>query len=198
MARGCRPDEDAGVRCFLALEVPGDVRRLLVGVQERLRGADADVRWVAEGNVHLSLKFLGELTAAQVGRLSAGLRAEAARRPAMKLAYEGLGVFPERGLPRVVWAGVTGDLDKLADLAAMAERVAEEIGVPRERRPFVAHLTLGRVRSARNSERLQAALGKLPQSALGGDTVRAFALYRSTLTPQGPVHQIMDRFHLGG
>ncbi len=186
------------MRCFLALETPADAKKLLAGVQERLRRADADVAWVAEENLHLSLKFLGELTAEQIGRLTDRLRAEAARRPGMTLGYAGLGVFPERGLPRVVWAGATGDLEALAGLAAAAERAAEAVGVPRERRPFVAHLTLGRVRSARRIPQLQAALEEQRQGGWGGGPVRECVLYRSTLTPQGPVYEGLERFPLGG
>src|ERR1043166_7801774 len=131
------------MRCFIGIALPDPVRGLLVRVQEALRRADADVKWVEEENLHLSMKFLGNVTDEQVARLTELLTIEAARWPAMKLTYAGVGTFPDRGDPRVVWAGATGDLEKLAGLAAAVERAAEQVGVPREGRPFVAHLTLG-------------------------------------------------------
>lgn len=185
------------MRCFLAIDAPDDVRKLLVRVQEALRRADADVKWVEEENLHLSLKFLGDVTADRVARLKELLAAEAARWPAMKLTYAGIGAFPDHGLPRVVWAGATGDLEKLAGLASAAERAAEQVGVPREGRPFVAHLTLGRVKSGRNAKRLQSAIENQRQVPLGGDHAREFVLYQSTLTPSGPFYEVIERFNLG-
>lgn len=186
------------MRCFVAIAIPEAVRGLLVRVQEALRRADADVKWVEEENLHLSLKFLGNVTEEQVGRLRELLMLEAARWPAMALTYAGIGTFPERGEPRVVWAGATGDLEKLAGLAAAVERAAEQVGVPREGRPFVAHLTLGRVKSGRNAKRLLSAIENQRQVPLGGETVTEFVLYRSTTTPQGPIYEALDRFALGG
>ena len=184
------------MRCFLAVAIPEDVRALLLKVQEALRRAEADVKWVEKENLHLSLKFLGDVDEEQLGRLKDLLAAEAACWPAMKLAYAGIGAFPDHGTPRVVWAGATGDLEKLAGLAAAVERAAEQVGVPREGRPFVAHLTLGRVKSARNAQRLQAAIENQRRVPLGGDRVREFVLYQSTLSPAGPTYDALERFPL--
>jgi 2'-5' RNA ligase len=184
------------MRCFVAVDAPDDVRELLVRVQEALRRAESDVKWVEEVNLHLSLKFLGDVTDAQVAQLKELLAVEAARWPPMKLTYAGIGAFPDHGLPRVVWAGATGDLEKLAGLAVAVERAAEQVGVPREGRPFVAHLTLGRVKSGRNAKRLQSAIENQRQVPLGGDLVREFVLYQSTLTSEGPVYEALARFPL--
>jgi 2'-5' RNA ligase len=198
VAAGAAVGDDPGVRCFVAVDAPGDVRKLLVRVQEALRRAEADVKWVEEVNLHLSLKFLGDLTEDRVLELQSLLEAEAARWPLMGLTYAGIGVFPDHGLPRVVWAGVTGDLEKLAGLAAAVERAAERVGVPREGRPFVGHLTLGRVKSGRNAKRLQTAIEEQRHVPLGTGTVREFVVYQSTLTSEGPVYQALVRLALGG
>jgi 2'-5' RNA ligase len=198
VAAGADVGDDSGVRGFIAVDAPPEIRKLLVRVQAALRRADADVRWVEEENLHLSLKFLGDVTQGQVLELQPLLRAEAALWPAMRLTYAGIGVFPSRGLPRVVWAGATGDLEQLAGLAAAVERAAERVGVPREGRPFVAHLTLGRVKSGRNARRLQAVIEEQRHLPLGTDTVRDLVLYQSTLTSGGPVYQELVRLALGG
>ena len=184
------------MRCFLALAIPDDVRAPLIKVQEALRRAEADVKWVEEENLHLSLKFLGDVGEEQIGTLKGLLTIEAARWPAMRLTYGGVGVFPDHGPPRTLWVGATGDLEKVAGLAAALERAAEQVGVPREGRPFVAHLTIGRVKSGRNVQRLQAAVGNQRQVPLGGDTVREFGLYRSTITSDGPIYDVLARFPL--
>ena len=184
------------MRCFVAVEVPEEVRGLIGRVQEALRRADADVKWVERENLHLTLKFLGDLTEEAAGRLGGALAAEAARWPRLKLAFEGIGAFPERGVPRVVWAGCAGDLERLAGLAGAVERAAEAVGVPREGRHFVAHLTIGRVKSARHEKRLRAAIENQRAVPLGSAEVGEFALMRSTLTSSGPVYERMRGFPL--
>jgi 2'-5' RNA ligase len=185
------------MRCFVAVEVSAPVRRRAVELQEALRKAEADVRWVEEKSLHLTLKFLGEIGEDQVARLKDLLGAEAARWPRLNLEVAGAGCFPSHGPPRVVWAGLTGDLEKLAGLAAAVERAAEQVGVPREGRPFVAHLTLGRVKSARNAKRLAAAVAGQDRAVLGKDEISEIVLFESTLTGEGPVYGALGRFPLG-
>jgi 2'-5' RNA ligase len=98
----------------------------------------------------------------------------------------------------VVWAGATGDVDRLTGLATAVERHAESVGVPRERHPFVAHLTIGRVKSDRNVKRLIAAIEPQRQVPLGRDEIASFELLQSTLTPQGPVYEVLQSFALSG
>jgi 2'-5' RNA ligase len=184
------------VRCFVAIALPAPVKTLLVRVQEALRRADADLKWVEEENLHLSLKFLGDLDPDALSRLKGLLSVEALRWPAMTLTYAGIGTFPERGEPRVVWAGCGGDLEKLAALGGAVERAAEQVGVPRERKPFVAHLTIGRVKSGRNLKRLQSAIASQRDVPLGRDEVKEFVLYQSTLTNRGPIYESIAAFPL--
>src|SRR5947207_1772995 len=176
------------MRCFVAIALPPAVRNLVVQVQEALRRADADVKWVEEENLHLSMKFLGDVDEDPLARLKGILSVEALRWPGMNLEYGGVGAFPDHGPPRVVWAGCAGDVEKLAALAGAIERSAEQVGVERERRPFVAHLTIGRVRSERNLKRLASAIENQRHVPLGKDDVREFVLYQSTLTPNGPMY----------
>lgn len=184
------------MRCFVAVPLPEPVRGLLLRVQEALTRAEDEVKWVERENLHLSLKFLGEVTEEQVSRLTELLNAEAARWPKLRLSYGGIGAFPERGAPRIVWAGATGDLEKLAGLAVAIERAAEAVGVPREGRPFVAHVTLGRIRSLRNLKRFQALVDNQRRVPLGEAVVEKVVLYRSTLTPKGPIYEELVGFPL--
>jgi RNA 2',3'-cyclic 3'-phosphodiesterase len=184
------------MRCFVAIALPPPVRALLVRVQEALRRADADVKWVEEENLHLSLKFLWDLEDDALSRLKGILSVEALRWPALSLSYAGVGTFPERGEPRVVWAGCGGDVERLAALAGAVERAAEQVGVPRERKPFVAHLTIGRVKSGRNVKRLQSAIASQCEVPLGREDVKEFVLYQSTLTNKGPIYESISAFPL--
>lgn len=184
------------MRCFVAVALPPPVRTLLVQVQDALRRAEGDLKWVEEQNLHLSLKFLGDLDEEALSKLKDLLSLEALRWPAMALTYAGVGVFPDHGDPKVVWAGCGGDVESLAALASAIERAAELVGVPRERKPFVAHLTIGRVKSGRNVKRLQSAIANQREVPLGKDLVKKFVLYRSTLTNQGPIYESIADFPL--
>lgn len=184
------------MRCFVAVALPPPVKKLLVHVQDILRRADADVKWVEEENLHLSLKFLGDLDPEPLAALKGLLSVEALRWPRLRLTYEGIGVFPDHGDPRVIWAGCSGDLERLAALAGAVERAAEQVGVPRERHPFVAHLTIGRVRSNRNVKRLKASIDNQRRVPLGQDEVAGFVLYQSNLSNKGPTYTPLADFGL--
>ena len=184
------------MRCFVAIALPAAVRKHLVRIQEILRREDPDVKWVEEENLHLSLKFLGDVDDEALATLKGILSVEALRWPRLRLTYAGIGVFPEHGIPRVIWAGCSGDLERLAGLAGAVERAAEQVGVPREHRPFVAHLTIGRVRSGRNVKRLKASLENQREVPLGSDEVAGFVLYQSHLSNKGPIYEEVASFPL--
>lgn len=184
------------MRAFVAVQIAPSVRNKLLELQGELRAADADVKWVEEGNVHLTLKFLGWVADETVEKLKGLLAAETPRWPALALHYAGLGTFPERGTPRVVWAGCAGDVETLGKLAGAIEAAAEAVGVPREDRPFSPHLTIGRVKSPRNARRLVEIVEKHRQTPLGQDEVREVVLFESKLRPSGPIYEVRATFPL--
>ena len=160
-------------------------------MDELRRGIPGGVRWVNPSGIHLTLKFLGateaDLAPVIISQLADKLTG--ANRPTLSLS--GLGTFPGRGAPRVIWAGVTGESDGLDDLFRRAEDTATALGWPGEKRPFRPHLTLGRVREQATAAQRRAiaeviAGTKLPAAPVWRvDTVR---LYRSELTPQGAIY----------
>lgn len=185
------------MRCFIAVDVPAAVREAAGRAQESLRAAGADVKWTSPGSLHVTLKFLGGLEDAAVERAKARLAADVPSRGRLRLRFRGLGAFPERGRPRVIWAGCEGDLDGLAALARAAEEAGREAGVEPEARPFAPHLTLGRVKSPRNLEALEALLPRFRDADFGECPVQAVVLYKSTLRPQGAVYEAQAVFPLG-
>jgi 2'-5' RNA ligase len=184
------------MRAFVAIPIDERLRDGMVAVQEALRRAAADVRWVERENLHVSLKFLGEIDETQHALLAERLRGEATRFPPLELEFAGVGRFPSGGAPRVLWIGCRRDVSKLAGLADAVERAAADADVPRENRPYAAHVTIGRVRSPANKQRLLAALEARRDDVIGRQRVEAFALYRSTLTPEGPIYEALERFPL--
>lgn len=189
-------------RLFVALEPPETVRRRLASLIAELRrgagGAADQVRWVATENVHLTLQFLGAVPEERIAGIEAALRAAAAAARPLSLELRGAGGFPNGRRPRVLWAGVGGDLAPLSALAAdLAGRLAP-LGFPPEDRPFAAHLTLGRARDGRGAPGLAAALARA--AAADGTPWRAseLVLFESHLSPKGPRYEAIARVPLGG
>lgn len=173
------------IRTFVAIEPPPGVREELARLAQELGPRAGRVRWARPGGMHLTLKFLGDTRPEDVAAMAEALVQAVAGFGELELALDGLGRFPAQGRPRVVWAGLTGQAGRLAELAGRVEEALSPFGYPPEKRPFSPHLTLGRVEKA--APALTALLDKAkvrPQ----GFTVRELAHFRSTLTPRGAIY----------
>lgn len=179
------------MRLFIAVDVSEEVRVAVAEQVMRLRQASADVGWVKPENFHLTLKFLGEASDAQLGDIKASLDLIAASRAAFEMELRGVGCFPDGGIPRVVWVGVDAGRDRLTVVARDVEDAMEALGFSRERREFAAHLTIGRVRSPRGAERLRRLVDAEANTSLGCCRVDEVRLYRSTLTSGGSIYELM-------
>jgi len=176
-------DVDTTRRLFVGIPLTDAVRESLAGSQKALAEAvpRGSVRWVPEANLHLTLKFLGEVDEGRVARLARGLSGLLAAWPVMPARlHDGVVLFPEARHPRVVAARVMGG-DALLHLADRMERWAEKEGVTREKRRFIPHVTLGRVRNA-GIPFSRFAQGRILSTAWDIDRV---CLYESRLTPKG-------------
>jgi len=142
------------IRCFLAIDLPDSLRPQLALVQGELKKSDADVRWVAVGNIHLTLKFFGNLPDAEVDPIAAAAREVAEGQAPFQLQVTNAGAFPSVRSPLVVWLGLGGDLVPLARMYHQLEKAFATLGHLPAGRPFNPHLTLGRVKSPLNRHRL--------------------------------------------
>jgi 2'-5' RNA ligase len=179
------------LRCFVALPLPEVAQRELARALAVLRTARARVAWTDPARAHLTLKFLGDVDPARVPDVTAALAT--LRTPLPRgLALRGAGTFPDHGPPRVVWAGLRGDVDTLAALAARIDQACAALGFPPERRGFAPHVTLGRVRDPRGARELARRAAEL-ELASEEFAPEAFELLQSTLTPAGARHQVLWR-----
>ncbi len=163
------------------------MRERLARVRHDLTRFDKAVRWVEPHNIHLTLKFLGEVADARIMPICDAVRRAAEGTGPFELDVAGLGCFPPQGRANVVWAGLAGDLAPLRTLVERLETQMHGLGFERERRPFAPHLTIGRVRDARQSPALRAAVEKLSIAA-GRSAVQRIVLFDSLLTERGPVY----------
>ncbi len=188
------------MRCFVAVDVPAEVRARVAALTERLRVAAprADVRWSSVETLHVTLKFLGEVPDARVADVARAVAGVATGHAPMALEAGGAGGFPSAARPRVVYVGILGQVAELARLAGAVDGALEAFGVPGERRAFRGHLTVGRVRSPRGAEGLARALRAETGATAGAWTAGEVVLYRSRLHPKGAVHDAVARFALVG
>ncbi len=183
------------MRTFIAVPLPQECHRVLQQAQDKLRSAEAEVRWVSVPGIHLTLKFLGEIDPGMVPKLKAALEQASAAHKPFSLVLRSLGCFPNLHAPRVVWFGVEGAVGELTALQKSIEEACVSLGFDPEERPFRPHLTLGRVQGKRNLHRLGDYI------KIGTDLECEFAagqfnLYKSTLKPQGAIYSVLESFNL--
>ena len=186
------------MRAFLALPLPDSVREAAASAQQLLAASRADIKWVEPQNLHLTLRFLGELTDVKRQELEASLAPVAVRTRAWRLGLEQIGAFPSVAAPRVVWIGVGEGREAAAQLAEQIEAVCAPLGLQGESRPFSAHVTLGRVRGTRHRHALVAALSTAawsPPPALDATELR---LYESELSLSGPAYRVVTSWAFAG
>jgi 2'-5' RNA ligase len=185
------------IRTFLAIEMPDALRPGLSLVQGELKKSGADVRWVPVGNIHLTLKFFGSVPEEEIGSLALAAREAAAAAEPFQLQVTVAGAFPSPKAPRVVWLGLGGDVLPLTRLYQRLEKVFAARGYLPEGRAFHPHLTLGRVKSPANRDRLAGLLTKMRPVDWPPFPVNELILFQSVLSPQGSKYTPLKVIPLG-
>jgi 2'-5' RNA ligase len=187
------------MRAFVAIELPKEIRDSLSDIQEKLKTAQADVKWVRPQNIHLTLKFLGDINEEQLAKINLILDTLSKDKKNFSIRIASLGAFPKIDYPRVIWAGIDRGESQTQELAKALEERAEKIGIPKEDRKFSSHITIGRIRSNLRKDKLVAGLKELqgyfnetPQEF----KVNKITLFKSTLTPRGPIYEILKEANL--
>jgi 2'-5' RNA ligase len=184
------------MRLFVALDIPESVRTSLAALLPKLRAVCAGARWVRIEGLHITLKFIGEVSAEKIGAIKAALATLPSRQP-VPVIFRGLGFFPNARRPRVLWAGVEVG-PELGALAAAVEAALDPLGIAREERTFSPHLTLARFDSPRGLEALHSAVEKSALLEFGQATSQEFHLYQSILKPGGAEYTRQATFSFAG
>ncbi|MFC1962074.1 RNA 2',3'-cyclic phosphodiesterase [Chloroflexota bacterium] len=181
------------IRAFIAIELPERLKTALRRLQSQLKtGGHYPVKWVDPPSIHLTLKFLGNISSAQIDDITRTIVKSVAGISPFGLEVSGLGVFPNPRKVQVVWVELGGELDPLRRLQQRLESNLVELGFSPEARGFTPHLTLARVRNhASLQERLD--LGQLIAGTRFEDVVAfpvsSLTLMRSQLTPEGAIYR---------
>jgi len=181
------------MRAFIAIEVSDDIRNALGRVISGLKYAGADVKWVKPDAIHLTMKFLGDITDDVCRSVKSALDAIAVSTKPFDLTLKDIGTFSNNAHPRVIWVGLDRGTSEAIDLAERIEESLSKAGLPKSERPFSPHLTIGRVRSPLNVDKLKEKISTLSASGIQREgaiphKVTSVTLFQSTLIPHGPIY----------
>ena len=183
------------MRLFVAIELDEAVRSVLRKVQSGLKACD-DVRWIPAEQLHVTLKFLGDVRDDDVPGVCEALSQGAEGSAPFGIEVAGCGCFPPRGPVRIVWAGLREESGVLKRLAANVDTAMALLGFEPEQRPFSAHITIGRVREDRTGGRLREAVNAFDYDA-ASQSVKKVTLMSSVLSPKGPTYTPVQTTELG-
>jgi RNA 2',3'-cyclic 3'-phosphodiesterase len=186
------------IRTFIAVEMDAQIRRGAQRLVDKFRATGAGVSWGAPENMHLTLKFLGDVSVDDVTHVCQAVREAVSDVAPFSLQIRGAGAFPDLRRPRVFWLGAGDGQQAMATLAERIESALSDLGFAREGRPFQSHLTLGRVR--RGGAEMAALARLVEQNAavdLGQTPIDEVVVFSSELKPTGAVYAALDRVRLG-
>lgn len=179
------------MRLFVALEPSPKVIQSLTELVRRLAPM-APVRWVHPRNMHLTLKYIGEWDESRLDQITGAL-GQVRIRQKFKVPLAGLDFFPRGPSPRVFWV-TAENTPPLRQLASSVDTHLARLGIAPEVRPYMPHLTLGRLQGHVDLTELHEAIEELPSREFGSLDPDHFVLYGSTLTPDGPIHRRVQEF----
>ena len=186
------------IRSFIAIPLATDIRQAAVKLLERLRQPNDGIKWVPTDNLHLTLKFLGEVDNTEVPRVCDVIRQVTATLPPFEISFAGTGGFPQLERPRILFVGVN-DPGSLVAMVSGLESALAELGFKPEPRDYRPHLTIGRTRggSRRADASVVERLRQEQDLQLGTMTADCVQLFASFLDKGGPTYQVMDTVELG-
>ncbi|ABL87749.1 2'-5' RNA ligase [Pyrobaculum islandicum DSM 4184] len=175
------------VRAFVAIDVENpEIVKKVEEIQREVLRLGLDIKLVEKENLHLTLRFLGEIPQSRVNDIVKSLTT--IRFSKFKIALSGLGVFPDLAKPRVLWIGVSKGLENLVNLANIVRNLVDKYAEHREDREFSPHLTIGRIKSGRNIDKLREVIERYREAEFGVIEVDKVKLKKSVLTPRGPIY----------
>jgi 2'-5' RNA ligase len=175
------------IRSFLAFDIEEQrIIRKLAEVQGMLANTGADLKLVKPQNIHMTVRFLGNISPPMVDALYEEMKQISFS--SFMVELRGLGAFPKLNYPRVVWAGIRKGANELTDVFEQLEPRLRGLGFKPETRGFNPHLTIARVRSGRNKARLAEVIRELEDVEFGVVNAECLKLKKSDLTPRGPIY----------
>lgn len=183
------------LRLFFAIETPPEIKLQITAIRERLPTSNADVKWEPTEKLHTTLKFLGDVQTDLLPEIVSYLEGLCRQCPPFNVKYTGIGCFPDRQTPKVVWVGLEDTKNNLGDLQSSIENGMANLGLQREEHQFHPHVTLGRVKSNKNINSLLTIMESATFESQPV-TISEVVLFKSELHPNGSSYSVLHRFSL--
>jgi 2'-5' RNA ligase len=181
------------IRSFIAFDLDNEaVLRKITDAQNLLVKTGADLKLVKPENIHVTMRFLGNITPPMVDKIFEEMK-EIQFIP-FDVKIQGVGAFPHLRYPRVVWVGMTEGADQMRSVSSQLEPRLRKLGFATDSKGFSPHLTIARVKSGRNKVELVECISENANSELGGIRAECLRLKRSNLTPKGPIYSTLKEF----
>lgn len=185
------------IRTFVAVSLDEELRHKISDVQQRAKSFASGVKWVPPENLHVTLKFLGDVSREKLSRVQAAIDEVAGKLTAFDLTVGGMGLFPTAKRPRVIWVGLEDGCEQLVALAKDVEDAMIGLKFEKEEKPFRSHITIGRVREGNKPvPGLFEGLEEIDTGTLGVQRVASVALMQSVLRPGGPIYTPLSEHKL--
>lgn len=181
------------IRSFLAFELPPEIKEQIRHVSEELKRSHMNVRWVKPENIHLTIVFLGDVREGDISAIAREIEQVCCGFHPFEIFLKGLGLFPDRRRPRVLWAGYDGDIERMSDLRDVLHERLTPFEIKEEKRKFKPHLTLGRFRNpSKGTPQLDEIIKR--HESFSSPTFQASELvfFKSELRPQGPEYTKLE------
>lgn len=177
------------IRAFIAVELEPALKDRISEIQSELKKTDADIKWVNPNNIHLTLKFLGYVEEKKLEEIKHAIEKIAKDFLNFSIETSQIGIFPEKGTPRVIWIGIKKGKEILTKIAFELKEEIAKLGIPKEDRPFQSHATIGRIKSSKNKDKLISKINEINQTIKPQvQDASEIILFQSTLSPLGPTY----------
>ena len=175
------------IRTFIAIELSEHIKKELSDIEKELKETKAVAKWVKPDDIHLTLKFLGNVEEEKIELIKKSIQESVKGVTPFIIDLKDIGAFPSPSRPRVIWVGVQSGKERIKNLAESIEGNLEKIGFKKEDRQFSAHITLGRIKSLVNIDKLKDLIKEKKYHSSSFE-VSKIAIMRSDLTPEGPIY----------
>jgi len=184
------------IRCFIAIEIPRFIQDGLAHIQDTLKKQISQVSWIKSDNIHLTLKFMGEVEQNQLSVIEPAIEQVTQRYPPFALKVGGIGAFPNLKRPRVIWVGVKVGAAEVSALARAINFELNRHGYPLDEGTFNPHLTLARIKNRIDLRPFVDIFRQYNEIENASMTVNEIALVRSQLHPKGAIYTILKAYAL--
>lgn len=182
------------IRAFIAIEIPPEVIKKIAELQDHFKVLNLDAAWVKPANIHLTLKFLGEVDPKLLSQVKETILNSLSSTAKFSISLGAIGVFPNIKQPRILWVGVEDNHKQLEPLKTTIDKGLEPLGFEIDRKRFSPHLTLGRIKSPKGKDRLRKQVQSSQRLDAGAIEVSSVKLMQSQLTPRGSIYTVLQKF----